>query len=164
MGNRLLLADLPGPEVLPDPVEVPGIRFGPALAAGTEALGRAYWETHGGEEGHATLAEAVTDLGRAFNGAYGRFLAEASLAAWDEADGTVVGGVLVVDAAPWEDIPCGPFVIDLFVVESHRRRGIGSALMRTAMATVGSGQIGLRVEDDATAARALYETLGFRTR
>ncbi|WP_396134696.1 GNAT family N-acetyltransferase [Cellulomonas sp. ATA003] len=63
--------------------------------------------------------------------------------------------------APWPDVPRGAFVIDLFVAGPHRRRGTGAALMRAAMAAAPGDRIGLRVEDDAVAARALYARLGF---
>ena len=72
-----------------------------------------------------------------------------------------MGAVLTVAQAPWPDVPRGPFVIDLFVLESHRGHGLGESLMRAAMAGAPGDTIGLRVEDDNAAALSLYAKLGF---
>ena len=162
MGNRLLVASLDAVPPVPPPAPE-GVGLVPAAAAGIAAIGRAYWESYGGEAADSTLDEAVEDVRRAFHGAYGRFRADASLAAL--AGDAVVGAVLTVQDAPWDDVPPGPYVIDLFVVAPHRRAGIGRRLMVAAMAAAvaaGGTTMALRVEDDAVAATALYTALGFR--
>ena len=150
------------PEAVRTHVVPDGVELVAAADVGVDAIGLAYWESYGGEAAESTLAEAVEDVRRAFFGAYGPFRPDASLAA--RVDGVVVGAVLTVDDAPWDGVPPGPYVIDLFVVDAQRRRGIGRALMTGAMAGAAAGgatSMGLRVENDAVAARALYDSLGF---
>lgn len=78
----------------------------------------------------------------------------------------------------WEnDVPVGhahldwrkdpPEVQGVFVAESHRRRGIASQLSWAAEDLVrgrGFDRIALDVDVDNTAARGLYEKLGYRER
>jgi GNAT superfamily N-acetyltransferase len=110
-----------------------------------------------------TLDEAGTDVRAARAHEYGRWLPDACLAAW-RAD-LLLGAVITVLDPPWDDVPPGPFVTDLFVVPEVRRRGVGRALLtaaRRAAADAGSGEVGLRVDDTAPEARALYASAGFR--
>ena len=58
-------------------------------------------------------------------------------------------------------------VRDVLVAPEHRRRGVATALMGALEAVVrerGMGRVGLAVagDEDAAAARALYERLGYR--
>jgi ribosomal protein S18 acetylase RimI-like enzyme len=59
------------------------------------------------------------------------------------------------------------YVAELYVRPSRRRQGLGRALMLEAMAVArakGSDSMDLGTSDDDVAARALYESLGFRNR
>lgn len=157
MANHLLVAPLPPAAPAP---EVTGVRLTPIGRKDVDAVGRLYWEVYGAADGETTLDEAVADVVRALDGGYGRLVPEASLVAWASDD--VVGSVLTVVEAPWPDVPRGAFIIDLFVADSHRRRGLGTALVLAAMAASPGEAVGLRVDDDAVGARDLYERLGFR--
>jgi len=79
------------------------------------------------------------------------------LVAWDE--GTPVGHLHL----DWRPDP--PEVQNVFVVESHRRRGVAVCLSEAAEKRVrerGYHRIALDVDVDARGPRALYEKLGYR--
>jgi ribosomal protein S18 acetylase RimI-like enzyme len=86
-----------------------------------------------------------------------------------EVDGTVAGTVGLVFQgmdAGYADGTLSGNISRLHVVQAHRRRGIGTALMAAAEAEArarGFRKLVLEVEtdDDSAAARALYEKLGF---
>jgi GNAT superfamily N-acetyltransferase len=81
------------------------------------------------------------------------------LVAWEEG---VPVGHLHLD---WRTDP--PEVQNLFVPESHRRRGIASQLSAAAEERVrarGFDRIALDVDIEAAGARALYRKLGYRER
>jgi len=77
-------------------------------------------------------------------------------------------GVGFVQLYPsWSSTLAGPVWIlyDLFVKQSHRRRGIGRALMKKAgdMARkTGALELSLATARDNAAAQALYQSLGYR--
>jgi ribosomal protein S18 acetylase RimI-like enzyme len=52
---------------------------------------------------------------------------------------------------------CNAYLIDVWTASSHRRRGIGSAMVRHLAARVPGQHIGLQTDD----AQAFYATLGF---
>lgn len=107
----------------------------------------------------ATEEEAIEDINLGFAGEYGPLnLALSQLACAGE---QLVGAVLVVDRAPWPDTPACPFVIELFTAPTHRRLGIARALL-THGVSVTSSPLALRVAPTNTAARTLYERLGFQ--
>lgn len=79
------------------------------------------------------------------------------LVAWD---GVTPVGHAHID---WRTDP--PELQNVFVAESHRRRGIASRLSEAAEGLVrarGLRRIALDVDVEAPAARALYEKLGYR--
>jgi GNAT superfamily N-acetyltransferase len=79
------------------------------------------------------------------------------LVAWE--DGVPLGHVHL----DWRVNP--PEVQNLYVSESHRRRGIGTLLTSAAEERVrarGFDQIALEVDVEEPAPRALYEKLGYR--
>ena len=79
------------------------------------------------------------------------------LVAWEE--GTPIGHLHL----DWQADP--PEVQNVFVAESHRRRGIAVRLSEAAEERVrerGFDQIALDVDVDAPGPRALYEQLGYR--
>jgi len=136
-----------------------GVTIAPLGERDLPRVADAYWRTYLGTEHEMSLADSGADVRAAWDGEYGPWLADGSLGAWrgDE----LVGAVLTVADAPWPDVPRGPFIIDLFVVPQARRQGIGRALVSTVQAVLGTS-VGLRVDDGATPARALYTALGFR--
>ena len=59
------------------------------------------------------------------------------------------------------------YLEDLYVVPAHRGRGLGRAIMETAMELArreGAIEMHLGTSEDDVAARALYESLGFSNR
>jgi GNAT superfamily N-acetyltransferase len=81
------------------------------------------------------------------------------LVAWE--DGAPVGHAHL----DWRHDP--PELQDVFVLDSHRRRGIGAHLSAAAEERVlerGFDRIALDVDVENAAARALYEKLGYRER
>lgn len=53
---------------------------------------------------------------------------------------------------------CNAYMVDVWTLSSHRRRGIASAMVRALAAKVPGQHIGLQTTD----AQAFYATLGFR--
>lgn len=156
VANTLMVSDPTGDA---SPVPPSGVELRPITEPDLAEVGRAYWRTYRGTPDEMSPAEAAGDVVAAWRGEYGRWLTAGCLAA--RMDGQAVGAVITVADAPWPDVPRGPFVTDLFVVPGVRRRGIGRALVRAAMSGCRAG-LGLRVDDAAPAARALYDSLGFR--
>ncbi len=75
-----------------------------------------------------------------------------------------MAAVMAVRRAPWDDTPHCPFIIELFTSRDYRRMGPGRLLVRHCLETVkeaGETTVALRVADDNTPARTLYESLGF---
>lgn len=74
--------------------------------------------------------------------------------------------VLRFRAAIWSDAPeC--YLAELYVVPRHRGRGLGRALMQTAIDVArarGADHMDLGTSEDDVAARALYESLDFINR
>lgn len=124
-------------------------------------VGRAYWRTYLDTPHQMSLTEATDDVLAAWNGEYGRWLREGSLLARIVDHDDLAGAILTVEDPPWPDVPRGPFVTDLFVLPTRRRRGVGRALVQAVLAALPTA-VHLRVDDAATEARALYATLGFR--
>jgi len=81
-----------------------------------------------------------------------------------DADDAVVGTCAVSVRDEVATLPRRAHLVDLFVAEDCRRRGVASSLLRTAIATAaaeGLPCITLEVESDNAAARALYDKFGF---
>jgi len=53
---------------------------------------------------------------------------------------------------------CNAYLVDVWTLSSHRRRGIASAMVRALAAMVPGQHIGLQTDD----AQAFYTSLGFR--
>jgi glyoxylase-like metal-dependent hydrolase (beta-lactamase superfamily II)/GNAT superfamily N-acetyltransferase len=154
--SLVLVADGPPVDGLP---HAAGIEVRTARPDDAEELARLYFAAYPAGVAAASAQEARADIDASFAGDYGPLLADASLVAIQ--DGRLVGGVLTVERAPWDDVPSCAFVIELFVEAAVRRRGIGGHLLGHAMAAVG-GPIALRVAADNAEARGLYGRLGFR--
>lgn len=109
-----------------------------------------------------TAEEAIADIEASWNSVYGEFWEEGSVVA--ELDGKIVGALLTVKQAPWDQTPDGPFIIELFVDSDVRGRGIARRLMERgldSMASQGARSVGLRVLADSPRAQSFYRSVGF---
>lgn len=110
-----------------------------------------------------SMAEAVEETRMAFDGAFGRPVENGFIGAWQ--DGELIGAVFAVLDPPWDDIPKGPFVTELFVDPNTRGRGVATALLgelAKRCAEDGYDQLALRLDiAHADAAKRLYDYLGF---
>lgn len=149
--------------VVDPPGELPaGYLIRPAKRDDLDALGALYFIAYPRGVAGATVDEATADVRAAFDGDYGDLWLDASLIV--ERHGAVVGAIQIVHSAPWDDVPPGPFIIELFVHPDHRRQGLGGVLLTQSLATIraaGATTVGLRVADDNHGALALYRQLGF---
>jgi ribosomal protein S18 acetylase RimI-like enzyme len=112
----------------------------------------------------ASREDVEADWTAAFDGDYGHLLTEASLVI--EEDGRIVAAVQTVLDAVWDRTPRGPFIIELIVHPTARRRGFAAALMSEVLDCLGGAgfsSVGLRVESDNLVAKHLYESFGFRS-
>lgn len=157
MTNALLIAD-PAAQGTARPRALPGVRLESLLRADIPAVGAAYCAAHEGTDAQMTLAEATADIEASWAGEYGSLIPKATLGAWRGSE--LLGAILTVRDAPWEDAPPGPFIIDLFVVPAERRNGIGRALVQAVLED-STEPVALRVEEDNTPAVGLYRGLGF---
>jgi ribosomal protein S18 acetylase RimI-like enzyme len=106
--------------------------------------------------------EALKELEQTFEGEYGRLDLRASPVALCENE--IVGSVMTVEEAPWDDTPPGPFIIEVMVHHNHRRRGLAAYLIKAAaeaLAAQGKQTAALRVMSGNEKALRLYRTLGF---
>ena len=53
---------------------------------------------------------------------------------------------------------CNAYLLDVWTASSHRRRGIGQAMVEALCEAVPGQHVGLQTDD----AQAFYETMGFR--
>ncbi|MFP3883749.1 MAG: GNAT family N-acetyltransferase [Actinomycetota bacterium] len=109
-----------------------------------------------------SVEEAIADIEASWNGDYGEFWKEGSVVA--EQEGRIVGALLTVRQAPWDQTPDGPFIIELFVDSDLRGRGIARWMMERgldAMARQGAKSVGLRVRADNSQAQNFYRSVGF---
>lgn len=105
--------------------------------------------------------DAIADVASSLEGGYGPLAPASTLVAVDQG---IVGAIFTVWDTIWEASPRGPFIIDLFVAETHRRRGLARQLLGVAVNGLragGSRRVGLRVLEENGPARALYGRLGF---
>lgn len=108
------------------------------------------------------LWEATDEMRMSFDGVFGTPVDDSFVGAWH--DGTLVGAILAVTDAPWDDAGDGPVVLDLIVDPVYRRRGIGTALVgeiARRCSTWGFDTLALRLDAHHTAAASLYDVLGF---
>lgn len=110
----------------------------------------------------ADVTAARDEIEQTFAGAYGQLDMAASSVLWY--NNVIVGAVMTVEAAPWFDIPPGPFVIEVMVHPAHQRLGLATYLMQWIshdLIARGKRTMALRVMSDNAGARALYSKLGF---
>ncbi|MGH8911512.1 MAG: GNAT family N-acetyltransferase [Acidimicrobiia bacterium] len=127
-----------------------------------QSLGRLYFESYERGKGAASIEAAVTDVEASFAGGYGELWPQASPVVVH--DGGLVAAVMAVRRAPWEDTPNCPFIVEVFVAAGHRRRGLARMGLRRSFEVIAEADeeaVSLRVDEDNTAARELYRSLGF---
>ncbi|MGF1617947.1 MAG: GNAT family N-acetyltransferase [Acidimicrobiia bacterium] len=127
-----------------------------------QGIGRLYFAAYEPGLVGQTVEEAVADIEASWNGDYGEFWEEGSVVA--EQDARIVGALLTVKQAPWDQTPDGPFIIELFVDSDLRGTGIARQLMERAldaMVREGAQSVGLRVLADNTRAQNFYRSVGF---
>ncbi len=110
------------------------------------------------------LAEAQKEMNRVFRNEYGLLDYSASFVAIYRSK--IVASVLLVEQAPWEDTPSGPFIIEMMVHPDHRLFGIAECLMIYAtnkLVESGAQTIALRVISDNIKAINLYCKCGFKS-
>ncbi len=108
------------------------------------------------------LLQTSEELRMTFEGAFGATTHDSFVGAWD--GGSLVGAILVIRESPWDDVPDGPFVIDLVVDPEYRRRGIATALVGEIARRCkkwGYDSLALRIDARHTGAAELYDNLGF---
>jgi len=149
---------------LPAPARPEGVVLRPQVPGDTEALGALYWDSYPKGAAAVDLEDAIEEMEGVFEGEYGTPIEAASLVA-QSADGALLGCVQTVISPPWEGIPEGPFVIELFVHPEHRRGGLGTALLLSAAQVChdqGWHSIALNMQEQtASEAVHLYRALGF---
>lgn len=99
-----------------------------------------------------------------FDGALGTPRDDSFVGAWLD-DGQLVGAVICVLDAPFDEVPRGPFVLDLMVDPEHRRKGIATALLAELARRTeewGYDSVTLRLDfRQMPEAYNLYKRLGF---
>lgn len=162
MGNEptqlTLIADveriLRAPRSLPE-----GVTARATVPSDEAALARLYFEAY--PRAHCpTMADAEHELRITFQGEYGELDLRASPVVI--ADDTIACSAMTVFGGPWDDVPPGPFLIEMMVHPDHRRRGLAAFAIQEAARRIAGGTIALRVMSDNPSARALYEHLGFQ--
>lgn len=82
-----------------------------------------------------------------------------------EADGAVVGGLTAYTLPKLEQATSELYLYDIAVAETHRRRGIATALIRELQAlarAIGATTVYVQADPEDAPAVALYERLGTR--
>lgn len=147
--------------VVPDLVSPPPAfaQVRPMTTQDAADLADTYWRSYRDQSPGFSLSHATGDIARIFSGDHGELVDDASLIA--VVDGRGAGAVVTVTDPPYPATPAGAYVMDLYVVPAERRRGIGSALVRNALAALAGRTVHLRVDDDNETARRLYAAHGF---
>ncbi|MGI8405594.1 MAG: GNAT family N-acetyltransferase [Thermomicrobiales bacterium] len=140
----------------------PGYRHRPMCAEDIPALGNLYFAAYDPGVACDTLEEAVADIRASFAGEYGNLWLEASpVVTWND---QIVAAIMTVRRAPWNDVPECPFITELFIDRSHRRRGLARTLLMASLKAAYEHEesaIALRVDPSNDAALTLYAAAGF---
>ena len=140
-----------------------GIGVRPLREEDIDDLARLYLRSYAPGVAVDTFDEAYDEMEMSFAGAFGAKARGGFLGA--EKDGRLIGAIMTVTDAPFDDVPPGPFVIELFVHPDERGNGVASTLLAAVaqhQEAEGHESIALRVDlVDAAEAAALYRSLGF---
>ena len=143
-----------------DPVS--GITFRRPARSDVAGIGRLYFSAYEPGLVGETVEEAIADMEASWDEEYGALWEEGSLVA--EQGAKIVGALLTVTEAPWDQTPEGPFIIELFTDPDVRGGGVARALIERAleaMAGDGARSAGLRVLAENTRAQEFYRSVGF---
>lgn len=118
---------------------------------------------YGEEESAMNLVETSEQIRMMMDGAYGTSRDDSMIGAW--MNGELVGAIICVLDPPWDDVPRGPFVLELVVDPRYQRQGVATALILELARRVHSwGYDSLTLNLDirrSPAALQLYQGLGF---
>jgi len=109
------------------------------------------------------LSYAKKEIESAYNNEYGELIPEACLSI--KYDNNLVGAILTVRNAPWEDTPNSPFIIDLMIKKEHQRKGLGNYLIGQVgriLVEQNEQTIALKVTKSNEKAYNLYKKMGFK--
>ena len=134
MGNALLIASARESALL-HVREFEALR--PLTPADRTDVADIYYRTYLGSPHEMTAEEAREEIARTWSGEYGDLMPEACLGA--TIDNSFVGAILTVQDPPWDDVPAGPFILDLFVLREHRGIGLGRSLVRAVQTLIIAG-------------------------
>lgn len=153
-------------ELIPSPVlnAIPeDVSLRRIIAADRDDLAVLYFVSYPPDIGAADLRDSIAEIDMTFAGDFGELRLDASQIAF--VSDNPAGAILVTSRSIWDADLLGPFVIDLFVDPRFRGRGVGKALITTAIAACqrrSDRAISLRVgEGTSPAANVLYSRLGF---
>lgn len=134
----------------------------PVTPEDADGLARLFFASY--EDGSVTSqAHALEILHGLFAGEYGKVLTEASPVVTDDS-GRIVAAALVLESRVGEEVPPGPYIFELFTAAARRREGFAEQLLRVAIDQLhrqGYETVALQINEDNSAALALYLTLDF---
>ena len=108
-------------------------------------------------------AEAREIIQQLFDGEFGALIPDASQVIADE-NGRLIAAILVLESRRGDGLPQSPYIFELFTAASRRREGMAEQLLRLAIDRLHHGgyeDVALRIDEDNSAALALYLTLDF---
>lgn len=134
----------------------------PAQVEDAEGLARLYFASYEGDR-FSSQAEAATEMEKILRGEHGEFYTDASPVVVDEHD-RVIAASLCLKHSPAREPKDLPTIYELFTAASRRREGLAEQLIRRSLDQMfedGYKQVTVRIQDNNSAALALYLTLDF---
>lgn len=134
----------------------------PAQVEDAEALARLYFASYE-DDRFTSQAEAATEMEKILRGEHGEFYTDASPVVVDEHD-RIIAASLCLKHRIVTDPKDLPTIYELFTAASRRREGLAEQLIRRSIDQMfedGYEQVTVRIQDDNSAALALYLTLDF---
>lgn len=113
-----------------------GFELGTLTMYDVPSLASLYMSAYGEPYTQDSFWEATDEIRLYFDGAFGDVRDDGFIGVWE--GGSLVGAIFSVIDSPFEQVPDGPFVLDLIVDPEYRRRGIATALV---------GELGNRIKD-----------------
>lgn len=134
----------------------------PARVEDAEALARLYFASYE-DDRFTSQAEAATEMEKILRGEHGEFYTDASPVVVDEHD-RIIAASLCLKHRIVTDPKDLPTIYELFTAASRRREGLAEQLIRRSIDQMfedGYEQVTVRIQDNNSAALALYLTLDF---